>query len=250
MKIDLTDIPVYYINLDDQEEKRKNTETMLKQMGFKFVERFSAIRHEAGRIIGCARSHYEILKSHKPPFIIIEDDCSLNKEFDKNIEIPDNVDALYLGISHWGRYLNHSGPYVHITKVNDEIVRVHNMLATHAILYLSESYVDICKRISYNFGYEIENHLDIGFAEVHRFFNVYSFDEPLFRQYEWSAVTTGKLSGVSYDKNKANVLYQEVKSQDENYYKLNQEFKSPIKPLFTKKDVNGIPGYFIPTKLI
>jgi hypothetical protein len=93
MKIDLTDIPVYYINLDDQEEKRKNTETMLKQMGFKFVERFSAIRHEAGRIIGCARSHYEILKSHKPPFIIIEDDCSLNKEFDKNIEIPDNVDA-------------------------------------------------------------------------------------------------------------------------------------------------------------
>ena len=250
MKIDLTDIPVYYINLDDREEKRKNTETMLKQMGFKFVERFSAIRHEAGRIIGCARSHYEILKSHKPPFIIIEDDCSLNKEFDKNIKIPDNADALYLGISHWGRYLNHSGPYVHITKVDDEIVRVHNMLATHAILYLSESYVDICKRISYNFGYEIENHLDIGFAEVHRFFNVYSFDEPLFGQYEWSTVTTGKLSEVSYNKNEANKLYQEIKRDDENYYKLNEEFKSPLRPLISKKDVNGIPGYFVPTKLI
>lgn len=250
MKLNLTDIPVYYINLDDQEEKRKRTETMLKQIGFKFVERFSAIRHDAGRIIGCARSHYEILNKAEPPFIILEDDCSLSKEVPKTIELPEDADALYLGISHWGRYLNHSGPYVHITKVDDKIVRVHNMLATHAILYLSESYVDICKRISYNFGYEIENHLDIGFAEVHRFFNVYSFNEPLFRQYEWSAVTTGKLSEVSYDKTKANALYQEVKSQDENYYKLNEEFKSPIKPLFTKKDVNGIPGYFIPTKLI
>jgi hypothetical protein len=124
------------------------------------------------------------------------------------------------------------------------------MLATHAILYLSQEYANMCKRISYHFGYEVENHLDIGFAEVHRFFNVYSFDEPLFRQYEWSAVTTGKLSSVSYNKNEADKLYQEVKTQDENYYKLNEEFKSPIKPLIMKKDVNGIPGYFVPTRII
>lgn len=250
MKLNLIDIPVYYINLDEQEEKRKRTETMLKQIGFKFVERFSAIRHEAGRIIGCARSHYEILNRAEVPFIILEDDCSLNKEVPQAIELPDNADALYLGISHWGRYLNHSGPYVHTTKISEDIVRVHNMLATHAILYLSQEYANMCKRISYHFGYEVENHLDIGFAEVHKFFNVYSFDEPLFRQYEWSAVTTGKLSSVSYNKSEADKLYQEVKTEDENYYKLNEEFKSPIKPLIMKRDVNGIPGYFVPTRII
>jgi hypothetical protein len=250
VKLNLTDIPVYYINLDEQEEKRKRTETMLKQIGFKFVERFSAIRHEAGRIIGCARSHYEILNRAEVPFIILEDDCSLNKEVPQAIELPDNADALYLGISHWGRYLNHSGPYVHTTRINEDIVRVHNMLATHAILYLSQEYANMCKRISYHFGYEVENHLDIGFAEVHRFFNVYSFDEPLFRQYEWSAVTTGKLSSVSYNKSEADILYQEVKTEDENYYKLSEEFKSPIKPLIMKRDVNGIPGYFVPTRII
>jgi GR25 family glycosyltransferase involved in LPS biosynthesis len=250
VKLNLTDIPVYYINLDEQEEKRKRTETMLKQIGFKFVERFSAIRHEAGRIIGCARSHYEILNRAEVPFIILEDDCSLNKEVPQAIELPDNADALYLGISHWGRYLNHSGPYVHTTRINEDIVRVHNMLATHAILYLSQEYANMCKRISYHFGYEVENHLDIGFAEVHRFFNVYSFDEPLFRQYEWSAVTTGKLSSVSYNKGEADELYQEVKIEDENYYKLSEEFKSPIKPLIMRKDVNGIPGYFVPTRII
>jgi len=250
MKINLLEVPVYYINLDEEEEKRKRTENLLSSLGFRNINRFSAIKHEAGRIIGCARSHYEILKSQKPPFIILEDDCSLNKKFVDEINIPDNADALYLGISHWGRYLNHSGPYVHYSKVNDNIVRVHNMLATHAILYLSQDYASMCKRISYHFGYEVENHLDIGFAEIHKFFNVYSFDEPLFRQYEWSAVTTGKLSSVSYNKNEADKLYQEVKTEDENYYKLNQEFKSPIKPLIMKKDVNGIPGYFVPTRII
>ena len=62
MKLNLLEIPVYYINLDEQEEKRKRTETLLKSLGFRYVNRLSAIKHEAGRIIGCARSHYEILK--------------------------------------------------------------------------------------------------------------------------------------------------------------------------------------------
>jgi GR25 family glycosyltransferase involved in LPS biosynthesis len=250
VRLNLIDIPVYYINLDEQEEKRKRTETMLKQIGFKFVKRFSAIKHEAGRIIGCARSHHEILNQAEVPFIILEDDCSLNKEVSETIELPDNTDALYLGISHWGRYLNHSGPYVHTTKVNDEIVRVHNMLATHAILYISKEYVDLCKRISYHFGYEVENHLDIGFAEIHRFFNVYSFDEPLFRQYEWSAVTTGKISDNSLNKIQGDKLFQKILTEDDNYYKLNSEFKSPIKPLIEMRDINGIPGYFVPTKIV
>jgi hypothetical protein len=250
MYIKLLDIPVYYINLDDQEEKRKQSETLLKQMGFRYVERFSAIKHDTGRIIGCARSHHEILKNLKPPFIIIEDDCALNRDIINQIEIPDNADALYLGISHWGRYLNHSGPYVHVTKINNEIVRVHNMLATHAILYLTQSYVDICKRIAYHYGYEVEGHLDIGFAEVHKYYNVYSLDTPLFRQYEWSAVTTGSISEVSFDKSSANTFFESVIGSDDNFYKLNETFKSPLKPLIEKRDVNGIPGYFLPTKIL
>lgn len=250
MIINLTDIPVYYINLDEQEEKRKKTETLLKRMGFNYVNRISAIFHPKGRIIGCARSHYEVLKEIKPPFIILEDDCTLNKNFINQIEIPDNSDALYLGISHWGRYLNHSGPYVHYQSISNEIVRVYNMLATHAIMYLSQQYVDICKRISYHYGYEVEGHLDIGFAEVHKFYNVYSLDEPLFRQYDWSAVTSGRLSEVSYDKNNADKLFEDIQLTDENFYKLNEEFKSPFRPLIEKRDINQIPGYFIPTRLI
>lgn len=251
MKIKLTDIPVYYVNLEGEDEKRKNTESMLKNLGFKYVERFNAIRHEAGRIIGCARSHYEILKNIEPPFIILEDDCAINRKFKSIVEIPDNADALYLGISHWGRYIGHSGPFVHTTKVNNEIVRVHNMLATHAILYQSKEYVDICRRVAYHHGYEIEDHLDIGFAEIHKFYNVYSFDEPIFRQYEWSAVTTGRISENSYNSKKGRDLYNSVLSDEESYYRIgNTHFKSPIKHLIMKRDVTGIPGMFLPTKIL
>jgi hypothetical protein len=54
MKLNLLDLPVYYINLDEETEKKKRTETLLGELGFKDVTRLSAIRHEAGRIIGCA----------------------------------------------------------------------------------------------------------------------------------------------------------------------------------------------------
>lgn len=250
MKLQLTDIPVYYINLDRENEKRERTEIMLMSLGFNNINRFSAIEHEKGRIVGCARSHYEILKSIKPPFIILEDDCSLNRDFVNQIELPQGADALYLGISHWGRYLNHSGPYVHYERVDNDVLRVYNMLATHAILYLSDHYVDICKRIAYHHGYIIEDHIDIGFAEIQKYYNVYSFDDPLFRQYEWSAVTTGRLSENAMDRKSSVRLFQDVLTRTENYYRLNETFKSPILPLIEKRDINGIPGYYLPTKIL
>lgn len=250
MKIDITAIPVYYINLEREVEKRQRTEQLLQNMGFRNVIRVPAIEHEAGRIVGCARSHRNILNNIKAPAIILEDDCEINKEFDGTIDIPENADAVYLGISHWGRYLNHSGPFVHTLKTETDCVRVFNMLATHAILYLNDDYIKMCSRIAYHFGYEVKNHVDIGIAEIQKYFNVYALDIPLFRQYEWSAVTTGRLSENSIDACNSDELFIQVLMDDSNFYKLNQEFKSPFRPLISRRDVNGVPGYFVPTKLI
>ena len=124
------------------------------------------------------------------------------------------------------------------------------MLSTHAILYLSDTYVDACARIARYHGYVIENHIDIGFAEIQKYYNVLALNEPLFRQYEWSAVTTGKLTDHSYNSLTATELFQEVLTSDQNYYKINNEFKSPIRPLLEKTDINGIPGYYLPTRIL
>jgi hypothetical protein len=48
----------------------------------------------------------------------------------------------------------------------------------------------------------------------------------------------------------ADRLFKEIKKSDENYYKLNEEFKSPLRPLIEKRDVNGIPGYFVPSRIV
>lgn len=111
--------------------------------------------------------------------------------FIDEIEIPDDTDALYLGVSSWGRMNGHSGPCVQWEyaeeisstggKIRTDLVRVWNMLAAHAILYLNPDYVDICKRIAYH-GYLISDHHDIGFADIQKYYDVYAFDNPMFYQ--------------------------------------------------------------------
>ena len=76
---------------------------------------------------------------------------------------------------------SHSGPFVQYRKVerarngvaeiDNNLLRVYNMLSTHAILYYSNEYVNLCKKIAYH-QHELNEHVDIGFAEVQKYFNV------------------------------------------------------------------------------
>ena len=76
---------------------------------------------------------------------------------------------------------SHSGPCVQSESIGFGMVRIYNMLSAHSVLYLSEEYTSLCRRISYN-SYETAQHQDIGFAEIQRYYNVYAFNDPLFYQ--------------------------------------------------------------------
>ena len=181
MKLKLTDIPVVYINLDEATEKGERVQKSLEELGFKNIIRFSAHKETIGKK-GCAISHVYALEEVEPPFLLIEDDC-LPKDFVDEIEFPDDADAVYLGISSWGRMNSHSGPCVQHREVEGypHLLRIYNMLSTHAILYLNPDYIDLCRRIAYQ-SYLIADHLDIGFAEVQRYYDIYAYDNPLFYQ--------------------------------------------------------------------
>ncbi len=181
MKLKLTDIPVVYINLDEQTERRENIEKSLNELGFKNIIRVSGFKDRIGKR-GCAYSHAMALEEIEPPFILLEDDC-VPLNFVDSIEIPDDADAVYLGISSWGRMNSHSGPCVQYEEVEnyDDLLRVYNMVGAHAILYINPDYIDLCKRIAYH-GYLIADHHDIGFAEVQKYYDVYAFDSPMFYQ--------------------------------------------------------------------
>ena len=180
MNLDLRDIPVVYINMDKDVDKRKRIENHIDQLGFKTKIRVPGVVHQDGARAGCALAQYNALHEIDPPFIILEDDAT---PFDYNpiISIPDDTDALYLGISSWGRMNSHSGPCVQYEDLNGGLLRIYNMLSAHSVLYLDEEYVSLCSKIAHQ-SFDTAQHQDIGFAEIQRYYNVYAFDDPLFYQ--------------------------------------------------------------------
>ena len=180
MNLDLRKIPAVYINLDRDTEKNRRMQSMLSELGFETVIRVEAYSFPDRHLAGCSLSHHVALNEVDPPFIVFEDDCIV-KNFNPEIEIPDDADAVYLGISSWGRMNSHSGPFVQYERVDDKLLRVYNMLGAHAILYLTKEYASLCSKISMHFSLT-SDHQDIGFAEVQRYYNVYAFDDPLFYQ--------------------------------------------------------------------
>ena len=179
MNLDLKTVSAVYINLKKDVKKDFAMKALILDCGFKNTIRVEA-EYTPNSLAGCSLSHYNALNEIDPPFIIFEDDCVV-KNFNSNIEIPDDADAVYLGVSSWGRMNAHSGPFVQYEKVDENLVRVYNMLGAHAILYLNQEYASMCSRIAQN-GYDIADHQDIGFAEIQRYFNVYAFDDPMFYQ--------------------------------------------------------------------
>jgi hypothetical protein len=180
MQLDLRKITAIYINLKKDEQKNLQMQEMLNNCGFENIIRVEGFVFPEAHLAGCSLSHFTALDEVDPPFIVFEDDCVV-KNFKPKIEIPDDADAVYLGVSSWGRMNAHSGPFVQYERVDSELLRVYNMLGAHAILYINPEYASLCKKIAFH-GYEIEDHQDIGFAEVQKYYNVYAFNDPMFYQ--------------------------------------------------------------------
>jgi hypothetical protein len=185
---------------------------------------------------GCAGAHYVGLSKMDPPFILFEDDCLLNN-FKPIIEVPGDADAVYLGTSQWARYFSFSGPFVHYDIVDKDIVRVYNMLGGHSILYLTEDYVRMCQRISHHASKVIGYNQDPGFAEVQKYFNIYSVNDPFFKQSGYNnAVTTCKVSDIGIHVSDAQRFFDSVK------YDLNRLQNVP--------DLNKSPSTYHPLRIV
>jgi|TARA_A100001391_G_C5073898_1_gene278818 hypothetical protein len=218
MKIDLRKIPVVYMNLIQDVEKNKNMQSLLKECGFETIHRVEGSYRPDRHCAGTAGAQFTALtKLANPPFIIFEDDCHLHN-FEPEIEVPDNADAVYLGTSQWGRYFNFSGPFVHYEKIDEKIVRVYNMLGAHAILYLTSDYVKLCERIAYKGIYvdrydeESQPLFDVGVTEIQKLFNVYSVNDPFFKQDGYNeAVTSCKINDVGIEISNAKEFFDDVK---------------------------------------
>lgn len=155
MKIEILKTQVYYINLASQIERNENFISRISNAGFsrEKLNRIEGIKKEGSPqdsvFIGCFHSQLKALKigleNNQFPFLILEDDAAIN-QIPETIYIPDDADAIYVGISSWGFSPSSDGNLASINnliidRVNNDLVRVFNMLSSHAILYINKNHV-------------------------------------------------------------------------------------------------------------
>jgi hypothetical protein len=139
----------------------------------------------------------EILKKELKndiPFLIVEDDVAFFHKRD-TINLPDNCDALYAGVSLWSycssidSLYSRPRPNIYpnsssvVESYNTDLVRVKGMTGGHAILFNSREFIrtfiqkmeEISKRID-----DLPH--DLLFSAMMPYFNVYALKLPMFYQ--------------------------------------------------------------------
>ena len=197
MQIDLKTIETFYINMDRDPDKNMSMVKLGQKINFNNYSRVQGVDIKGHPMAGCATSHYNIFKNMNGPTTILEDDCVIIGK-KTVIDIPDDADALYLGLSIWG-YLNsvseqRNFSYVRHKEYKD-IYKVDGMLATHAILYISKEYIEMSTRVA-KWHAENDRHIDQGLALIQKYFNVYAMGNPLFYQNSNTRATKITLGGM------------------------------------------------------
>ena len=152
MVIDIMKIPVLCITVETAKDRHKrihdlfsrfnltNTHMIngeiLDKTGLSFIE----VQTKKSGLV--ADAHIEALTKFKPPFLIIEDDV-LDCRHQTKFDIPDDADCLYLGSSVWGMQEGKSSQFgTKTAPYSEDYCTVRDMLGIHAVLYLTQSYID------------------------------------------------------------------------------------------------------------
>jgi hypothetical protein len=133
------------------------------------------------------------LKNDKP-FMIVEDDCAFFTKYDK-IEVPDNWDALYAGVSLWSYYYpletlyTQHRPHIYpnsssvVESYDSNLTRIKAMTSGHAIIYNSREYMRTFIQKMGEISKKIDDlpH-DLLLSVMASTFNVYGLKQPMFYQ--------------------------------------------------------------------
>jgi len=115
------------------------------------------------------------------PFVIFEDDIEKYREFPPALDIPDNSDLLYLGISKCG--MNDVSWCFEVCHdpVNEDLVRVYNMLSLHG--YMICSMVGLLRlQKCFMEAYYENKEWDINVAYMQPYMYTYALKRPLVYQ--------------------------------------------------------------------
>ena len=157
---------------------------MFSSFGFKKVKRIEAINAKKYNL----SHHVALIKSYqrafqnapKDNFIILEDDC-VPRRIATKIKIPTDTDCFYLGLSKFGVGDSGGGEWgTYSVEKENELYRIKNMLAAHAIYYRTNAWKNACRQ-SLIESLENDVPLDIGYVSIQPKYKVYC-GNPIFYQ--------------------------------------------------------------------
>jgi hypothetical protein len=160
----------------------------LSRYGFSNFQAIPGVVDSTKRI-GVARAFLQALESHTDdvPLLILEDDAVVWHDYHK-VEIPNDADALYLGICRHGMesvlnsyYTNQIVSEPVAERVDDQIYRIYNMLNAHAIIIINSEYKNFLIR-AIKTAIRIGTNQDRARAETMKYWNVYALNKPMFYQ--------------------------------------------------------------------
>jgi GR25 family glycosyltransferase involved in LPS biosynthesis len=155
--LDLREVKSYVINMDSQPDRLAQVYSRFNQLGVT-PERFKATSYEGVTgttsqqgFLGCAQSHYNLLDTATAPLLVLEDDVVPTEDWYPILEVPEDTDLVYLGVSNWGYVKPDMSRSYHGVVIgsqhDDNFKRVYNMCSTHAILYLNEEIIETVKEV-------------------------------------------------------------------------------------------------------
>jgi len=187
MKIDFKTSKYYFLTCEN--EKRR--QHFLKEFGDLDITEVNPVigigRNPSG-ITGFSRMldlgiHNQKKGEPFQPFIIFEDDLKKYREFPDSIEIPDDADFLYIGLSSFGMSeFSHCNNSVFYKNVDENLIRVFNMLSIHALVICSIRGLVAFQKCLIESNFKGET-CDITIAWMLPYINAYALRVPLVYQF-------------------------------------------------------------------
>lgn len=200
MKLNIKKVKAYIISpgTDHYANRLSTVFKRLVEAGFERIEFVRSVPCEQ-KYKSLSLTLIEIFKreiNSSEPFIMFEDDCKVLQDYNE-IEIPDNFDLLYLGVSCWA-YPYHVGTLTlpnrpHIVKhstqtcepINEYLVRVKGMTSSHALMFKNREYlqyfIDNIERLFATCSSSFAQDLLFS-AMISLGFNAYALKTPMFYQ--------------------------------------------------------------------
>ena len=193
MIIDLTKIKYYCLTTGKNQKRVAHIKKIFQNYDLTFIYPLmgDGLDKQRSGCIGTGRMVEAGLRNQiygKPfqPFIMVEDDVSFFENISNTIEIPDNSDYVYVGVSAAGvsnNFVWRGGNHLYANNHDTHVIRVFNMLSTHAIMISSPLGANIYSRCMLE-GFLKPRDWDCYLANIQPYYNVYALKKPIFYQDE------------------------------------------------------------------